>query len=114
MRKEVVFTYLDLKFIPNYPVDRSILPGFPTNPNDILEEFIKTEHILWIPKSQKDLTTTEKFIKVTIGGQNKGKIDTPMNVWNLGNIIDSEGRNFIPNGHDVNPWISKENGCGEI
>ena len=55
MRKEVVFTYLDLKFIPNYPVDRSILPGFPTTPNDILEDFIKTEHILWVPKSQKDL-----------------------------------------------------------
>jgi hypothetical protein len=66
------------------------------------------------PKSQKDLLTTEKFIKITIGGQNKGKIDTPRNVWNLGNIIDSEGRNFIPNSHDANPWISKENGCGDI
>lgn len=66
------------------------------------------------PKSQKDLTTTEKFIKVTIGGQNKGKIDTTNNVWNLGNIIDSEGRNFIPNNYSANPWISKENGCGDI
>ncbi|KKP33217.1 MAG: hypothetical protein A2360_04815 [Candidatus Staskawiczbacteria bacterium RIFOXYB1_FULL_32_11] len=66
------------------------------------------------PKSQKDLLTTEKFIKVTIGGQNKGKIDTTSNVWNLGNIIDSEGRNFIPNSYTANMWISKENGCGDI
>lgn len=55
MRKEIVFAYLDLKFIPNYPVDRSILPGFPTKPYDILEGFIKTENILWIPKTQKEL-----------------------------------------------------------
>lgn len=55
MRKEIIFTYLDLKFIPDYPVDKSILPGFPTKPKDILEGFIKTENILWVPSAQKDL-----------------------------------------------------------
>ena len=58
------------------------------------------------PSYQKDLTTTEKFIMVTIGGQNKGKSDTAQNVWDLGNIIDSEGRNFKPNNYNTNPWLA--------
>jgi hypothetical protein len=66
------------------------------------------------PSYQKDLTTTEKFIMVTIGGQNKGKSDTAQNVWDLGNIIDSEGRNFKPNNYNTNPWLAKDNGCGDI
>ncbi len=44
----------------------------------------------------KPLTTTEKFIKVIVGAQNKGKINIPQNSWALGNIVDSDGRNFIP------------------
>jgi len=66
------------------------------------------------PNYQKNLETTEKFISVTIGAQNKGKKDTTNGVWNLGNIIDSEGRNFIPNNYSANPWISKDNGCGDV
>lgn len=66
------------------------------------------------PNYQKDLISTEKFILVKIGGQNKGKLDTPQNIWGLGNIIDSEGRNFIPNNYSANPWLPKDNGCGDI
>lgn len=66
------------------------------------------------PKYQKDLTTTEKYIKVTIGAQNKGKIDTPQNIWELGNIIDADGRNFKPAGYDVNPWLPEKNECGDV
>lgn len=63
---------------------------------------------------QKNLTTTEKYIMVTIGAQNKGKEDTPTNVWDLGNIIDSEGRIFIPANYDVYSWLPKNNACGNV
>ncbi len=66
------------------------------------------------PSYQKDLTSTEKFILVKIGAQNKGKVDTKQNIWDLGNIIDSEGRNFKPNNYSANPWLPKDNGCGDV
>src|SRR3989338_5664845 len=44
---------------------------------------------------QPNIVTTEKFIKVTIGAQNKGKINTTQSSWSIGNIVDSEGRNFV-------------------
>jgi hypothetical protein len=65
-------------------------------------------------KYEKDLTSTERFIIVTIGAQNKGKEDTPGRVWDLGNIIDSEGRNFIPSGYIAKAWLPEENLCGEV
>ena len=65
-------------------------------------------------KYQKDLVTTEKYIMVTVGAQNQGKIDTPQAIWDLGNIIDSDGRNFIANSYNANPWLPANNGCGSI
>ena len=49
---------------------------------------------------QSDLVTTEQFIKVTIGAQNKGLLNVKKDTWNIGNIIDSEGRNFVAVGDD--------------
>lgn len=66
------------------------------------------------PDWQKDLTTTEKFIIVTIGAQNKGKENVPERVWDLGNIIDSEGRIYEPLGQTANPWRPDPNLCGEL
>jgi len=68
--------------------------------------------------SQKDLAvsnTGAKFIQVTVGAQNKGTMNTANNVWNIENIVDSEGREFIPSeGYSVNPWIPAESSCGEL
>lgn len=60
---------------------------------------------------QQDIFTTEKFIKVTVRAQNKGKIDTTPYAWEMGNIIDSEGRNFIadPNAY---PFLPRPDSCG--
>jgi hypothetical protein len=66
------------------------------------------------PQWQKDLTTTEKFIVVTIGAQNKGKENIPERVWGIENIIDSEGRNFVPMEYDVGPWLPEPNLCGAL
>ncbi|KKQ23042.1 MAG: hypothetical protein US35_C0009G0013 [Parcubacteria group bacterium GW2011_GWA2_37_10] len=63
---------------------------------------------------QKDLTTTEKFIKVTIGAQNKGLVNIKEQVWNVGDIVDSDGRNFVPLQYNVDSWLPDPNLCGTL
>ncbi len=68
--------------------------------------------------SQGDLQISNpgaKFIKVTIGAQNKGTVNTEENSWKLGNIVDSEGRNYVPlEGYTVSPWIPYPDKCGVL
>lgn len=66
------------------------------------------------PDWQKDLITTEKFIIVTIGAQNKGKENIPQRVWDIGNIIDSEGRNYEPLDQTANAWQPEPNLCSAL
>ncbi|MEK7664266.1 MAG: hypothetical protein AAB340_02405 [Patescibacteria group bacterium] len=63
---------------------------------------------------QQDLTTTERFIKVTIGAQNKGKSETALSAWELGNIIDSQGRSFIAITNKAFYFLPKPDLCGVI
>lgn len=63
---------------------------------------------------QQDLSTTEKFIKVTIGAQNKGKVNVSGNLWDVGNIVDSEGRNFVAIDDFSHSFLPKPNLCGEL
>ena len=62
--------------------------------------------------TQQNLTTKEKFIKVTIGVQNQGKLDLPQGSWGLGNIIDSDGRNFTPITYQAYYFLPQPNLCG--
>lgn len=62
---------------------------------------------------QEDLKTTEKFIYVTVRAQNKGLADLPRYSWNIGNIVDSTGRNFIPN-ENAYAFLPKPELCGAI
>ncbi len=48
-----------------------------------------------IYQNQKPITTTEKFIRVVVSAQNKGKVTLPQGSWKVGNIVDSEGREFV-------------------
>ena len=65
--------------------------------------------------SQKDLTTGERFIQVTVGAQNKGTVNTEQNAWRLENIVDSQGRNFVPlDGYNVSPWLPYPDLCGTL
>ncbi|MDP3882625.1 MAG: hypothetical protein Q8Q48_01055 [Candidatus Staskawiczbacteria bacterium] len=60
----------------------------------------------------KDLTTTERFIIVTIGAQNKGKENIVERSWDIGDIVDSEGRRFVAlDEYDSEPWLPEENLC---
>lgn len=66
------------------------------------------------PDWQKDLITTEKFVIVTIGAQNKGKENIPKRVWDIGNIIDSEGRNYVPLDRTADAWQPDPNLCSAL
>jgi len=62
----------------------------------------------------EDLTTTEKFIKVAIGAQNKGKENTKQRIWEVGNIIDSEGRNFVSINEKIYSFQLESDLCGAV
>ena len=62
---------------------------------------------------QEDLITTEKFVKVTVRAQNKAKVDTMPYTWDIANIVDADGRNFV---EDPNAFyfLPKPNLCGAV
>lgn len=66
------------------------------------------------PDWQTDVKTTEKFIEVVVGAQNVGKINTEQGIWDIGEIVDSEGRNFIPTIQDTRNWRPETDLCGSI
>jgi len=64
---------------------------------------------------QKDFVATAggKFIQVTVAAQNMGTENTDQNDWDINNIVDSEGRNFIPvEGGNIRTWLPEKNFCG--
>lgn len=65
---------------------------------------------------QKDFSAAAgaKFIKVTVGAQNTGTGNTISNAWAMGNIVDSEGRNFIPEQSAANLWLPNPDNCGQV
>lgn len=65
---------------------------------------------------EPDLITTERFIKVTVGAQNKGLLNVGEETWNIGNIVDSEGRNFVPVDQDRRNsyMVDSSSACGAL
>lgn len=102
---------------PNIPV-----AVYETTKNDIKFTFQSAKNLGGVLKGidsknssyQKDRTTTEKFIKVTIGAQNKGKENTSSGDWEIGNIIDADGRTFIPLTSDISSWLPENDYCGDL
>ena len=44
-----------------------------------------------------------------------GLANTEANSWTLENIVDSEGRNFVPlQGYNVAPWLPNPDTCGAL
>ncbi len=66
------------------------------------------------PNYQTDLVTTEKFLKVTVQAENTGKINTIQYAWDLGNIIDSDGRIFSPINDKAYSWLPSPDLCGFV
>jgi len=64
---------------------------------------------------QKDFKTTERFIEVTIGAKNMGTNNTEQGAWDIENIVDSKGREFVPDdSYAVGPWLPNPNLCGVL
>ncbi len=73
------------------------------------------KNVQYISSSQKNLVTGEKFIQVTVGAQNIGTKNIEQNAWGMGNIVDSEGRNFEPlEGYSIAPWLPNPDLCGTL
>ena len=60
----------------------------------------------------ENFTTTEKFVQVTISARNIGTRDIAGS-WNIGEIIDSEGRVFNPS-EKASAWLPEENDCRSL
>lgn len=98
---------------PDTPVPVVKLPVYEIQIGDVKFLLILSENLgdyLVGRNPNQTLTTTEKFIKVTIATQNKGKNTIGGGAWDLGNILDSEGRVFnAVNGRD---FLPEKNECG--
>ncbi len=75
-------------------------PVYDTTMQNIKFIFQEAENLGTVLKAKtvydQDLKTTEKFIKIVVGAQNKSKNNLVQYAWDIGNIVDSEGRVFIP------------------
>lgn len=60
----------------------------------------------------KTITSTEGFIQVVLGAQNKGKVESVLGSWAVGSLIDSEGRVFRPVDTKAYFLLPQPNLCG--
>ncbi len=107
---------------PVGPVEEIPPKVYEAKINDIkftFQEAVDMGNVLWGSRSrtqyQKDIKSTEKFIAVTVGAQNKGKANIKEDAWDLGNIVDSEGRVFEPmEKYTVSNWLPDPDLCGAL
>lgn len=80
--------------------------------NTLRTSQIKNARYTW---QKKDITTTEKFIEITINAQNKGKENIENRSWGIGDVIDSEGRRFVKMPDSaVSAWLPETDTCGDL
>lgn len=63
-------------------------------------------------RERENLTTTEKFIEITVEVQNIGKDEIRAGRWDIKDVIDSEGRRFYYE-QRFNSWVPETSECGE-
>lgn len=132
----IVITFLVLKMAEKPP--QPVVPVTPTVPQPVYDQtlgnikfvfesaldrgqVLKSSQILnttYSSYTQKDLDISNpgaKFIQVTIGAKNIGTVNTDENAWGLENIVDSQGRNFVPlEGYTITPWLPPVDLCGSL
>lgn len=93
-------------------------PVYETTIGDIKFYFQSAEDLGNTLKStvqyQSDLTTTERFVRVVVGAQNKGKVNAPQYSWDAGNVVDSEGRNYENINNKAYNFLPKPDLCGAV
>ncbi|MFI5206271.1 MAG: hypothetical protein ACHQVK_05010, partial [Candidatus Paceibacterales bacterium] len=94
-------------------------PVYETSLGDIqftFEDAVNLGNVL-VPKSSfggQNLVTTEKYVRVTIGAQNQGKVNIDQGTWMLGNIVDADGRNFVTIDNQAYSFLPSPNLCGAL
>jgi hypothetical protein len=122
----VVVSYLIIKVAETPPKNQKptpqvVQPVYEQTLNDvrfIFQEARDYGNVLYgsqskNPQWQEDLKTTERFIRVVVAAQNKGKENIKNGSWDIENIVDSEGRNYVPL-NNVSQWLPEEILCGEL
>lgn len=102
---------------PNPNPNEPPKPVYEVTLGDVKFSFLAAEdlgNILPSTSYEPQQTTTERYIRVTVGGQNKGKVNIAQYAWDLGNIVDSEGRNFVTINDKVFYHLPKPNLCGAV
>ncbi len=66
-------------------------------------------------QKKEGLTTTERFVEVTIGVTNIGKENIDGREWSIEEVIDEEDRVFPPmNMRELEPWLPEDNKCDTL
>jgi hypothetical protein len=130
----VIITFLVLKMVEKPPAP--VVPTTPTIPVPTYEKQINSIDFVFLSAIDRGnvLKASEivnkqfsansdfvidnpgaKFIQVSIGAKNMSTLNTPQGAWAIENIVDSQGRNFVPlEGYTINPWIPADSSCGEL
>ncbi|MCK4454223.1 hypothetical protein KAU51_02655 [Candidatus Parcubacteria bacterium] len=121
----IVLSVVMLKILwkPNPVIEEEkIEPIYEVVVGDVRFKIGKVEHrgnileaseVVDYQHQRKDITTTEKFIEVTITAENIGKDNIPGKSWDIQEIVDSEGRKFYSfDGAEY--WISDDSRCGAL
>jgi len=117
----VVFMTM-MKPPPPPPEEEETGPIYQVEINDVrfkLKEVKDRGNILKLSEGRdirpgrKDATTTERYIQVTIGAENIGTEETKHGGWNIGEIVDSEGRRFSYDRY-LDNWILETSECGKF
>ena len=121
----IIIVFVAIKFAANVakPKDTEVGTEVPeavyeTQIGDIrflVESATNLGSVLHNPMSnyQQDVVTTEKFIKVIIRAQNKGKVNIAQYSWSLGNLVDSADRIF-PSSDQAYYFLPNPDTCGAI
>ncbi len=123
----IIIVFFAIKFASNVSKSKSA-PDSSEQPKPVYEKTLGDVRFLFesaqnlgsvlrgssaMSSYQQDVFTTEKFIKVVIRAQNKGKVNIPKFNWDIGNIVDSDGRVFPPS-NQVFYFLPRPDTCGEL
>ena len=93
-------------------------PAYEATLSDIKFSIVSSENLGSVLKSkttyESDLTTTEKFIKVVVGAQNKGKNNIAQYSWDVGDIVDADGRHFVSINERAYSFLPRPDLCGAL
>lgn len=95
----------DIRFVFMSAIDRGQILRASEITNDKYGSYNKKDYPISNPGA--------KFIRVTVGAQNKGTENIEARAWDIGDIVDSEGRKFVPlDDYTIEQWLPENNSCG--